>query len=116
MSDYEQCQRCGRSYVAIYWLPDDVWATLRSMTGANLLCPLCADSVARQAGIGLFWSAGVGAYEFETLAAVQALADSRYIEIERLRAELADAKRDADWQWTERCKLAEQLDRYRGAP
>ena len=52
----EKCQQCGKRYLTIYALPDEIWEKIAD--GKNLLCPTCADKLAREAGIQLYWAAG----------------------------------------------------------
>jgi len=56
----ETCQACRKSYETVYRVPADVWEKIKpggKPAGAGLLCPLCADIRAREAGIDLFWEA-----------------------------------------------------------
>lgn len=61
----ETCGFCGSTYDAVYRVPDDVWERIRA--DATLLCPECADSQARDAGIALYWSAAVDNYPEDAL-------------------------------------------------
>lgn len=60
--DGEVCQDCGIGYDTVYWLPDEVWAAITpapETPEAGLLCPVCAEHRARQAGIDLRWTASL---------------------------------------------------------
>lgn len=63
----EKCQRCGKRYLTVYHVPDDVWAKIRPNKHdpdgdlyGGLLCPSCADALARNIGIILYWEPSVG--------------------------------------------------------
>jgi len=62
----EKCQNCGEIYETVYRIPDGVWAILMKAMGlrrANgLLCIGCADKIARDKGITLYWAAEVNQY------------------------------------------------------
>jgi len=61
----EKCQCCGERYLTVYRLPDTIWdSIIGHKTRAGLLCPVCADEKAREAGITLYWEAAQG--EFPT--------------------------------------------------
>jgi len=52
----EKCQECGRRYETCYRVPDDTWAQISGRSdGSGLLCISCADQLARNAGITIWW-------------------------------------------------------------
>jgi len=55
----EKCQVCERRYLTVYRVPDSVWAKIgpKRPGSGGLLCPECADFLARREGITLYWSA-----------------------------------------------------------
>jgi len=59
----EHCQVCGKGYLTIYQVPDEIWKRITPKEGeAGLLCPECADTRARVLGIELYWSANDGSF------------------------------------------------------
>jgi hypothetical protein len=59
----EKCQRCGKRYDTVYTLPDYIWRKISpkgSLSG--MLCPECADEIAREKGIVLYWTANENDY------------------------------------------------------
>ena len=61
----EKCQKCGEHYLTVYRVPDEVWKVITPKPyapGAGLLCPLCAESLSRAAGITLYWEASPGEF------------------------------------------------------
>ena len=62
-SSSEHCQVCGKGYLTIYSVPDEVWKKITPKSGeAGVLCIECADRISRELGIDLYWSAGIGEY------------------------------------------------------
>lgn len=54
----EKCQRCGKEYETVYRVPKEIWAKISPKSNGNgLLCIKCADEVAREKGIELYWEA-----------------------------------------------------------
>lgn len=65
----ELCQNCECYYDTVYRVPDAVWLKLTGQNdGGGLLCPACCDLLARQAGIELFWEAGIAEYPITATA------------------------------------------------
>lgn len=60
----EFCGCCGQRYDTVYEVPDFIWKKIASRRG-QLLCPRCADSRARDAGIHLYWGAFPDIYPME---------------------------------------------------
>lgn len=59
----EQCGRCFSRFDTVYILPDDIWLVVSGKVGeAEHLCPKCADELARENGIALYWTAAVNEY------------------------------------------------------
>jgi len=61
----ECCQYCGKSYLTVYCLPDEIWEKIKpswKSEGAGLLCPQCADIIARAKGSSLYWEAAEGQF------------------------------------------------------
>jgi len=61
----EICQLCGREYLIVYRLPDDIWERITGKKNGGLLCPICADVLAREAGISLYWETTTNAFPTE---------------------------------------------------
>ena len=55
----EFCQRCGKIYELVYSVPDEIWAEITPSDDkeAGLLCIECADRIAREKEIFLFFKA-----------------------------------------------------------
>ena len=54
----EHCQICGKGYLTIYHVPDEIWRKITPKKNeAGLLCIECADHRARELGIELYWYA-----------------------------------------------------------
>ena len=59
----EHCQACGKEYLIVYSVPDEVWERITPKKDeAGLLCVECANQRAWGVGISLYWSAGIGGY------------------------------------------------------
>jgi len=59
----EECDYCGALYNTIYRLPDDIWDRIKhdDKRGVfELICPKCADKLARRNGIYLYWEGTEG--------------------------------------------------------
>jgi len=59
--DGERCQRCGTQYLLVYRAPDNIWDKVGG--GKNLLCISCLDTLARLAGVSLYWEAFPGGFK-----------------------------------------------------
>ena len=58
--DMQQCTNCGRRYLTVYSVPDEVWRRIQPgfvPDNGLLLCPTCADRIAREHGVPLEWHA-----------------------------------------------------------
>jgi len=59
----EHCQICGKGYLTVYHILDEIWNKITPKEGeAGLLCIECADKRAHDIGIELYWSANEGKY------------------------------------------------------
>lgn len=64
----ERCNACGRPYLTIYHVPDDLWAKVTGRTdGGGTWCPTCFEFIASEKGYSLYWEARTD--EFPTAAA-----------------------------------------------
>ena len=65
----EKCDICGKHYETVYRVPDEVWEKIsHKENGAGMLCIEHADYFARELGIELFFSAGIGEFPESTLS------------------------------------------------
>lgn len=60
----EHCDNCGGEYLTVYRLPDTIWAKITGRAN-GLLCPECADSLARDKGVELYWEAAVNKFPID---------------------------------------------------
>ena len=65
----EKCYSCGKRYLTVYSVPDEVWEQINPTITreSGFLCIECADKRARDRGIILWWSCGVGKYSDDPL-------------------------------------------------
>ena len=51
----EKCQRCGKRYLTVWQVSDDLWEWVTGITnGSGLYCMNCFDEMARQKKINLY--------------------------------------------------------------
>ena len=104
----EKCQRCDWVYETVYRIDDSLWERISpKKSKAGLLCPECADELARRQGITLFWEAKQGEYPSvvaakgrdilsEALIEIRAYADLKFDETKNKYFEvLADIANEA---------------------
>lgn len=54
----ERCNACGRLYLTVYRVPDDLWAKVTGRTdGGGTWCPTCFGFIASEKGYSLYWEA-----------------------------------------------------------
>ena len=71
----ERCSACGRPYLTIYRVPDDIWAKVTGRTdGGGTWCPTCFEFVATEKGYSLYWEARHGEFPLEAVKARDAVA------------------------------------------
>jgi len=59
----EKCQRCGKLYLTVYRLPNEIWKQISPKGDlSGLLCIECADKIAREKGLNLYWEAKQGEF------------------------------------------------------
>lgn len=77
----EKCMQCGKHYLAVYWIPQEMWSAVTEKTdGSGMLCIPCCDQLARSKGISLEWTAEVPTVaENATVQATPPLAGEREI-------------------------------------
>ncbi len=103
LKEHEECDYCGALYATIYRLPDDIWDRIKPEDRFGvyeLICPKCADKLARKNGIYLYWEATEGKW------------NRRPIEDE-LRAEIANLREQLGASEVEELRLCEELSAKR---
>ena len=69
-TESERCNACGRPYLTIYRVPDDIWAKVTGRTdGGGTWCPTCFEFVATEKGYSLYWEARHGEFPLEAVKA-----------------------------------------------
>jgi len=58
MESGEVCDICGRRYLTVFQIPDELWLKLMGDPGGNL-CLNCCDGLLRRFGISLYWEAAI---------------------------------------------------------
>ena len=58
----ELCSVCGKRYLTVFSIPDDVWLKVNGGKEGGLICISCVDEIARKLGISLFWKAKENEY------------------------------------------------------
>jgi len=56
--DNEICQKCGKPYLTVYNIPNEIWIKISpKKSEGGLLCISCCDELAREQQIVLYWQA-----------------------------------------------------------
>jgi len=114
----ERCNACGRRYLTVYRVPDDLWAKVTGRTdGGGTWCPACFEFIAKEKRYSLYWEARHGEFPLEAVKAREEAA-------ERLRARVLTVMERRGWSrhWTHRsaylhleaAELAEAIRGKRG--
>jgi hypothetical protein len=56
--DGETCEVCGKKYLTVWKVSDDLWSRVTGHPDSGLMCPRCFDNRAWEEGIELYWECG----------------------------------------------------------